>query len=58
MRRNISARLVDELRNRAACETSYQQAKTKALAQLSAAFRLGGRKTSEREALHDRQNLR
>ena len=58
MRKKIGSMLADKLRRAVAHETSYQQAKTKALAQLSAAFRLGGRKTSEREALHDRQNLR
>ena len=50
--------LAHKLRRAVAHETSYQQAKTNALAQLSAAFRLGGRKTPEREALHDPQNLR
>jgi hypothetical protein len=39
-------------------ETAYQQAKAKALTQLSATFRLGGGKMPVREALHDRQDLR
>jgi len=58
MRRNISARLADELQKAVARETAYPQAKTRALAQLSAPFRLGGGKMPAREALHDRQNLR
>ena len=58
MRRNLSARLADELQKAVARETAYQQAKTKALAQLSAPFRLGGGKMPARETLHDRQNLR
>jgi hypothetical protein len=58
MRTKISSMLAHKLRRAVAHETSYQQAKTNALAQLSAAFRLGGRKTPEREALHDPQNLR
>ena len=58
MRRNISARLAGELQKAIERETAYQQAKTKALAQLSAPFRLGGGKMPGREALHDRQNLR
>jgi post-segregation antitoxin (ccd killing protein) len=55
---SISAMLADELQKAVARETEYQQAKAKALAQLSAPFRLGGGKMSRRETLHDRQNLR
>ena len=58
MRRNINARLVDELSQAVVRETAYRHAKAKALAQLSAPFRLGGGKMPGREALHDRQNLR
>jgi len=58
MRRKISAMLADELQEAVACETTYQQAKAKALAQLSAPFRLGGGKMPGRKALHDRQDLR
>jgi hypothetical protein len=58
MRQNISATLADELQKAVARETAYQQAKAKALAQLSAPFRLGGGKMPGREALHDQQNLR
>ena len=58
MRRNTSARLAGELQEAIAREIAYQQAKTKALAQLSAPFRLGGGKMPARETLHDRQNLR
>ena len=55
---SISAMLADELQKAIARETAYQQAQAKALAQLSAPFRLGGGKMPAREALHDRQNLR
>jgi hypothetical protein len=55
---SISAMLADELLRAVARETAYQQAQAKALAQLSAPFRLGGGKMPGREALHDRQNLR
>ena len=58
MKRYIRAMLADELRKAAARETPYRQAKTKALAQLSAPFQLGGGKMPARETLHDRQNLR
>jgi hypothetical protein len=55
---SISSMLADELQKGVARETVYQQAKAKALAQLSAPFRLGGGKMPGRETLHDRQNLR
>jgi hypothetical protein len=58
MGQNISAKLADELQKAVARETAYQLAKTKALAQLGAPFRLGGGKMPGREALHDRQSLR
>jgi Family of unknown function (DUF6364) len=57
-RTSVSAMLADELRNIVARETDYQQARTKALAQLNSPFRLGGGKMPIRESLHDRQNLR
>ena len=47
---SISAMLADELQKSVARETAYQQAKTGALAQLSAPFRLGGGKMPAREA--------
>jgi len=55
---SISAMLADELQKSVERETAYQQAKARALAQLSAPFRLGGGKMPERGTLHDRQNLR
>ena len=58
MRQNVSAMLAEELQKAVARETAYQQAKAKALTQLSATFRLGGGKMPVREALHDRQDLR
>ena len=57
-RTSVSAMLADELRNIVVRETEYQQARTKALAQLNSPFRLGGGKMPNRESLHDRQNLR
>ncbi len=57
-RTSVSAMLADELRNIVARETEYEQARAKALAQLNAPFRLGGKKMPDRESLHDRQNLR
>ncbi len=57
-RTSVSAMLADELRNLVARETEYEQARAKALAQLSSPFRLGGGKMPDRESLHDRQNLR
>jgi len=50
--------LADELQKVVAREKTYQQARAKALVQLSAPFRLGGGKMPGREALHDRQDLR
>jgi hypothetical protein len=55
---SVSAMLAGELRKIVAEEMQYEQAKTKALAQLSSPFRLGGAKVANREALHDRQGLR
>src|SRR5471030_113961 len=55
---SVSAMLADELRKIVAEDMQYEQAKTKALAQLSSPFRLGGAKVANREALHDRQGLR
>ncbi len=57
-RTSVSGMLADELRKIVASEMAYQQARAKALAQLSAPFRLGGGKMASREALHDRKNLR
>jgi hypothetical protein len=57
-RTSVSAMLASELQNIVARETEYEQAKAKALAQLSSPFRLGGGKMANREALHDRQDLR
>ena len=57
-RTSVSAMLAGELQKIVASEAEYEQAKTKALAFLSAPFRLGGEKVASREALHDRQNLR
>jgi len=55
---SVSAMLAQELLRIADRESAYAQARRRALARLSAAFHLGGRKRVPREALHDRQNLR
>ena len=54
---SVSAMLACELRNIVAREKEYEQARVKALAQLSAPFRPGG-KMPNRDALYDRQSLR
>ena len=60
MRRGTSviAMLAEKLRSMVEAETVYQTGKARALAQLSAPFRLGGAKITSREALHDRQGFR
>ena len=55
---SVSAMLADELGKIVAEQAQYEQAKVKALAQLSSPFRLGGAKVANRDALHDRQGLR
>jgi hypothetical protein len=55
---SVSAMLADELHKIVARETVYEQARAKAMEQLSHPFRLGGGKIANREALHDRHNLR
>ena len=50
--------LAEKLRSMVEAETVYQTGKARALAQLSAPFRLGGAKITSREALHDRQGFR
>ena len=55
---SISAMLASELHQIVERESRYEQAKTKALALLRSPFRLGGAKITDREALHERQNLR
>jgi hypothetical protein len=55
---SVSAMLAYELFRIADRESEYGQARRRALARLSAPFRLGGHKPAPREALHDRRNLR
>jgi hypothetical protein len=55
---SVSSMLAAELRKLVEEETIYEQSKVRALAQLSAPFRLGGAGIRNREALHDRQGLR
>jgi hydroxymethylpyrimidine/phosphomethylpyrimidine kinase len=55
---SVSAMLADELTRILAREEAYEQAKTRALARLSNAFHLGGGGIQDRNALHDRTNLR
>jgi hypothetical protein len=60
---SVSAMLADELQRLVASEVTYEhvtyaQAKARAQAQLNAPFRMGGARLTNREALHDRQELR
>ena len=55
---SVSALLADELRRMVEEETSYEQAKAKALAHLKSPFPHGGGKLPDRESLHDRAGLR
>jgi len=55
---SVSTMLADELRRLVEEDASYEQAKAKALAQLSSPFHLGGEKVTDRESLHDRHGLR
>ena len=50
---SVGSLLEDTLQNIVERETEYEQAKRKALAQLSAPFRLGGGIALNRESLHD-----
>jgi hypothetical protein len=55
---SISALLAQELARLVDREAAYAQARTKALAFLQKPFHLGGTGILNREALHDRQDLR
>ncbi len=55
---SISGLLAQELARLVDRQAAYAQAKVKALAYLQNPFHLGGAGISNREALHDRQNLR
>jgi len=55
---SVSAMLAEELQRMLTRETEYERAKARALALLDAPFRLGGGGIQNRDALHDRQNLR
>ncbi len=55
---SISTLLAQELGRLVDREAAYAQARTKALAHLENPFHLGGTGIPNREALHDRQNLR
>jgi len=52
-RTSVGSLLEDTLQSIVERETEYEQSKRKALAQLSAPFRLGGGIALNREALHD-----
>ena len=54
---SVSSMLAAELRRLVEHEEAYDRAKAKALALLSAPWRLGGERAA-REELHDRQSLR
>jgi hypothetical protein len=56
---SVSGLLSDELRKLVQNNQEYEQAKARALALMEAPpFRLGGKGTGDRGALHDRQGLR
>lgn len=55
---SVSALLAQELGRLVDREAAYAQARTKALAHLEKPLHLGGTGIANREALHDRQNLR
>jgi hypothetical protein len=55
---SISALLAQELARLVDREAAYAQAKARALAYLQNPFHLGGAGITNREALHDRQDLR
>jgi hypothetical protein len=55
---SVSAMLAAELQKLVADDAMYEQARTRALANLDSPFHLGGDKAAKREDLHDRQGLR
>jgi hypothetical protein len=55
---SISGVLAQELGRLVDGQEAYAQAKRKALVYLQSPFRLGGTGIRDREALHERQNLR
>jgi hypothetical protein len=55
---SISAMLAAQLRNLIEREAEYSTAKVKALSLLDSPFHLGGRRTANRQDLHERQSLR
>ena len=55
---SVSAMLAAELRNLIEREAEYAMAKVKALSLLDSPFHLGGRRTANRQDLHERKNLR
>jgi len=54
---SVSAMLAGELVRIVESDTTYEQAKSRALARLRAPFHLGGR-IADRDSLHDRRHLR
>jgi phage gpG-like protein len=55
---SLSRLLADDLAAHVAQAAQYEQAKQQALAWLEQKFHMGGKGIQNREALHDRQNLR
>ena len=55
---SVSSLLAGELQKLVAAETAYQQAHSKALAIMNSPFPLGGKGVVDRQALHERENLR
>jgi hypothetical protein len=55
---SVSGMLAEELKRIVEREVAYEQAKRRALADLRSPFHLGGKGIEDRDALHDRKNLR
>lgn len=55
---SISGLLAAELQRITAADAAYQKAQSKAIAHLNSPLPLGGHGIQDRDALHDRKNLR
>jgi post-segregation antitoxin (ccd killing protein) len=55
---SVSSLLAEELRKLVERDSTYQQAKQRALSRLGTPFHLGGAKLPARESLHERKDLR
>jgi hypothetical protein len=55
---SVSSLLAEELQKLVASETAYQKAQASALALLKSPLPLGGKGIADRQALHERKDLR